>query len=59
MEDGLRCYQEEVFRALEMAVERRLQLLPMLTLLPLALLVLPGLMALIVGPLMWELTNGF
>jgi hypothetical protein len=51
--------ESEFFSAAENAYERQLQLLPMKLLVPLTLFVLPSILTLIAGPLLFNLKGGF
>jgi hypothetical protein len=55
IDKNLERLQEEAFLLLDAAHDRRMQLLPFKLLVPLTLLVLPGFMILILGPLLFTL----
>jgi len=59
IDDALDDLEKEFFFSIENAYERHLQVLPLKLLMPLTLFILPAVMMLIAGPLIFSLKAGF
>jgi hypothetical protein len=59
VDDALSELEQEFYSMTAHKYERQLQLLPMKLLVPLTLLILPGMMLLILGPVLFRLSTGF